>query len=437
MRRSAPTTESRLLRRLQWRMALSFAIAFLVFDIVVVGLTYEVLQYHFYSEAKATIQHVWSDRLPDSVPPSLPPDQDGEINHPGDSLPRVATWQFNAAGKTIRTMPTLYGFPAPSSTILPNRALLSQMPHTHSTLWAVARYQSYRVMIGSKPVWNDGRYLGALQSAYSMGRLTSVMRGLLAVDAEVSLVMAALIVVLVLWLSGRSLGPIREALGRQRAFVQDVSHELRTPLTIVKSSLELALQETERSNVDYAIRDVISEVDYITRLTHDLAALARVGSGSTEIQPSELNLFDLADDVIAALTPLAEERGVTLDAKKTGPNPVIVADPTFVRQLLIILLDNALKYNHPGGRAELAVRVLDETVHVRVSDTGSGIPKEDLPHLFDRFYRSRTASRLAPGSGLGLAIARWIIDAHAGTIRAESELGRGTEVVAEWPRRVP
>lgn len=427
MNRRPKTAEGRLLRRLQWRMALAFALAFLLFDAMVVGLTYEVLEYHFYGEAKTAIQQAWQDPRRDGL--QIDPDRE-------NSAPRIVTWHFNRQGQAVATLSNLSGLPVGVNVILPNRPLLAQMPHTRTPLWTVVRYQSYRIMIGSRPIWVGGRYQGAWQSAYSMGRLSSVMRGLLTVDGELSLVLAMVVGALALWLSGRSLVPIREALNRQRSFVQDVSHELRTPLTIVKSSLELALMEPDRPQVDRAIRDVLSEVDYITRLTQDLSALARVGSGSAEIQPRTWDLFALAEDVATALGPLAAERDIHLEVTHAGPSGLIYADPTFVRQLLIILLDNALKYNRPGGHAKLDVRVENRIVHVVVEDTGAGIPQDELSHLFDRFYRSRTASRLAPGSGLGLAIARWIVQAHGGTIRAESELQKGTRVMAQWPQHV-
>lgn len=394
MSRKKASREAQLLRRIEWRMALSFALAFLVFDVIVVGLTYEVLQYHFYSEAKAAIIHVWRDPGP---PPKASLDADRDP-HPGDNLPHVVTWQFNAQGQVTHRMTNLYGFPVSAATVLPNRSLLDRMPHTRTTLWTVTRYHSYRVMIGARPLWAHDQYQGAVQSAYSMGRLSSVIHGLLVVDGELGLVLAAVVIALVLWLSRRSLRPIQEALGRQRAFVQDVAHELRTPLTVVKSSLELALSERERPVVDQTLHDVISEVDYITRLTSDLAQLARVGSGSTQIQLAAVDLFRLADDVGSALQSLAREREITLAVTKHGGLSRIQADPTLVRQLMIILLDNALKYNDPGGRAELFVIVSAHRVEIRVENTGAGIPKHELPHLFDRFYRSRQTSRLAPGS---------------------------------------
>ncbi|MCL5116202.1 MAG: HAMP domain-containing histidine kinase [Firmicutes bacterium] len=430
-------TEARLLRRLQWRLALGFALAFVVFDIVVVGLTYEVLHYHFLSEAKTAIVQAWKDQ---SHLPRLAPDPDSELSRApltvhGDELPRVVTWRFNAAGTPVEGLNTVYGLPVAVSTILPDRALLRTMPNTHSTAWAVVKYQQYRIMVGSRPLWQGSRYLGAEQSIYSMGRLESVMAGLLAVDAELSVVVVLLVIVFAFWLSGRSLKPIRLALTRQRDFIQDVSHELRTPLTIVKSTLELALADKNRSGVDQAIRSTLQEVDYVTRLIGDLATLARIDSGTTLLEPEVFDIFQLADEVVTALQPLATERHIHLHLNHEGSERLVEADPVHIRQLLLILLDNALKYNRPHGEADVTILVDPKKVHLTVEDTGSGIPEDDLPHLFERFYRSRTTTRLAPGSGLGLAIADWIVRAHRGVIRVNSQVGRGTKFVVEWPSR--
>lgn len=444
---SSPT-EARLLRRLQWRMALGFAVAFLIFDVVVVGLTYTVLQYHFIGEAKTAITGALQRPLPQQpaagnreIPAGFH-DHDADdaatrTEPPGDELPRVIIWQFNRQGRFVNGMPSLYGLPAPVSAILPDQSLLRQMPHTHQILWHVVRYQNFSVMVGSQPAWHDGHFQGTAQAVYSMGQLAAVMRGLLAVDAEISVIVVALLILLAFWLSGRSLGPIRHALARQRDFVQDVSHELRTPLTIVKSSLELALTDPDRASVDEAVKNSLQEVDYITRLMGDLATLARIESGATLIQPAQMDVFDLADEVVAALQPLAEERHVSVSLEHRGVDSRIEADPVQIRQLLIILLDNALKYNRPDGRATVTVQVDPRRVHLAVEDTGHGIPPEDLPHLFDRFYRSRSVTRLAPGSGLGLAIADWIVKAHRGTIHVESHVGEGTRLTVEWPREIP
>lgn len=435
MRPARSPAESRLLRRLQWRLAVGFAVAFLVFDVIVVGLTYVVLDYHLVAEAKTAIQSAWHQ---EPYEPLIDGDEPHASHLPlpqhNDDLPRVATWVFRAHGYKVQGPPNVYGLPVPVSSILPDRRLLQDMPHTHTPQWAVVNQSEYRVLIGSRPIWKGATYLGSQQSVYSMGRVGELMAGLITVDAELSVLAVALIIILAFWLSGRALVPVRHALRRQRDFIQDVSHELRTPLTIIKSTLELALGENDRVEVDTAVRSTIQEVDYVTRMMSDLATLARIDSGTTLIEPEVFDIARVAQDVVQGLTPLAADRQIDLSWRMEGKDGDAVGDPVQIRQLLLILLDNALKYNHPGGRASLTVTLTPNTVALEVADTGPGIPKEDLPHVFNRFYRSRATTRLAPGSGLGLAIADWIVRSHRGTIRAESTSGQGTRFLVEWPR---
>ncbi len=436
-------TERRLLRRLQWRLALGFAAAFLVFDMIVVSLTYVVLDYHFYTEARSAITATWHQES--TVQQHHDPDEHPGVRNPipghiphlpsSDDYPRVVSWRFGTQDQFLSGFPGVYGLPVGVNAILPDRKLLSKARHTHQPTFAVIEYQQYRVLVGSRSFWKGSRFLGSEQSIYSMGRLESLMTGLVSVDLEISAVMVALIIVLAFWLSGRSLDPIRAALRRQRDFIQDVSHELRTPLTIVKSTLELAMTEENRTDVDQAIQSTLQEVDYVTRLMSDLATLARIDSGATLIEPELFDLFHMTDEVVAGLTPLAEERGIRLSASQQGSDGEVLGDPVHVRQLLLILLDNALKYNHANGWAHIEVGVSADTVTVAVANSGPGIPFEDLPHVFNRLYRSRATNRSAPGSGLGLAIADWIVRSHRGTIHVSSDPGQGTTFEVKWPRR--
>lgn len=439
-------TERRLLRRLQWRLALGFAAAFLVFDMIVVGLTYVVLDYHFYTDAKAAITATWQQEnvLQHHHDPDEAANQPSGTHQPipshvphlsPDDYPRVVSWRFGARNQFLNGFSGVYGLPVGVNAILPNRTLLSQARHSHQPQFVVIEYQQYRVMVGSRSFWKGSRFLGSEQSLYSMGRLETLMAGLVSVDLELSAVIVVLIMVLAFWLSGRALDPVRAALRRQRDFIQDVSHELRTPLTIVKSTLELALSEESRTEVDQAIQSTLQEVDYVTRLMSDLATLARIDSGATLIEPELFDLFQMADEVVAGLTPLAEERGIQLSAAQHGPDGAVLGDAVHIRQLLLILLDNALKYNHAKGWARIDVGVSTDSVTLSVANSGPGIPAEDLPHVFNRFYRSRATNRSAPGSGLGLAIADWIVRSHRGIIQVSSDPGEGTTFEVTWPRR--
>ncbi len=428
-------TEARILRRLQWRLALAFAVAFVVFDLVMLSLTYVVLAHHFVAEGQTAIVSGWHHREPESAglgdDDGRVPSSDDEVL--GDDVPHVASWRFGASGAVVSKMRYVYAFPFSLEIILPNRALLSGASRSHAPQWTVVRYQQYRVLVGSRSFWRGSTFLGSEQSAYSLGRLQVVMKGLLEADFEGSAVVVALIIVLALWLSGRSLRPIRVSLRRQRDFIQNVSHELRTPLTIVRTTLELALKEESQLEIDAAIRSTLEEVDYVTRLVRDFATLARIDSGATLTEFEVFDLFQLTDDVVGNLTPIAQERQIALDLVTDTGDGTVLGDPDQIRQLLLILLDNALKYNHVGGWARLTVQVGSQFARLVVENTGPGIPADELSHIFNRFYRGRSHSRSTSGSGLGLAIATWIMQTHHGIIHVHSDIGGVTSFSAQWP----
>jgi two-component system, OmpR family, sensor histidine kinase CiaH len=230
----------------------------------------------------------------------------------------------------------------------------------------------------------------------------------------------------------RSLRPISSAFERQREFVADASHELRTPLTLIRTNVEAWLRRASGPNKVYA-RNIIDEVEQLNRIVGDLTTLALADARQLPIERQPLELNSVVRDLMTQTTPLAEERGVRLQPVLNG-GVSVEADPTRVRQLLLILMDNALRHTPSGG--EVFVGVLRENGHARitVTDNGEGIPPADLPHIFERFYRADKArSRENGGSGLGLAIAKWIVDAHRGDIAVKSAEGKGTEVAVSLP----
>jgi signal transduction histidine kinase len=343
------------------------------------------------------------------------------------------------------------------------------------------------------PVRRNGQIVGVLQVGTSLApryaELGTFLQ-LLAVMGGLGLFLAA---AGSLFLAGRALVPVQETFDRQRAFVGDASHELRTPLSLMRAEAELLVRslpsaarggasapaassagppvaaQAERSAVAPAgtpsasegaealelARDLMTEIDYMSHLVEALLQLARMDSGAEPLHRQLVDLAALAERTCRFAQPLAAERGLHLSCDITGGAPMAVpaheasdgaeraadtgatghvwGDPDRLRQILLILLDNALRYTSAGGTVcvsgwqEPGTSRHSGQIIIQVTDTGPGIAPEHLPHLFDRFYRvDKARSRELGGSGLGLAIADGLARAHGGAVTVESTLGVGT-----------
>ena len=220
----------------------------------------------------------------------------------------------------------------------------------------------------------------------------------------------------------------------QERFVADASHELRAPLTAIQANLELLERHKDMSETDrdVAIAEAGREAERLSRLVADLLALARADAGvAIRRQPVELDRLSL--EAVQESRHLAGGRRV--EVEKLAP-VVVMGDEDRLKQLLLILLDNAIKYTSAAGDIRMRLQQDGSGAELRIRDDGVGIPSGDLPHVFERFYRADPARTRDPGgTGLGLPIARWIVEQHGGEIRLESEPGRGTEVIVRLPVR--
>jgi two-component system sensor histidine kinase CiaH len=239
------------------------------------------------------------------------------------------------------------------------------------------------------------------------------------------------------FLAGRALRPISAAMDRQRAFVADASHELRTPLSLIRANAELLQRHSEepvQANMP-ALNDIVRETDELSTLVSQMLTLAKADAGTTPFALTEVALHDLVEDVGKQVRVLADKKGLQLDVRVDGPARVR-GDEMRLRELLLILLDNAIKFTDAAGTVGLTLEADGGKAVVRVRDSGSGIPPEAIPHVFDRFYRADKArSRAEGGAGLGLTIAKWIVEGHRGSIQVDSDPGRGTTFSVELPIR--
>jgi heavy metal sensor kinase len=224
------------------------------------------------------------------------------------------------------------------------------------------------------------------------------------------------------------------AFRRQRQFTGDASHELRTPLTALKGQVEVALARP-RDPAEYqaVLAGVNEEVDRLIQLVGSLLTLARADAGEIGLLREPISLGDAVEGVVEQLEPLATQRGIQL-IEEPGPAVTVDADESLVLQLLLNLVDNAIKYTPDGGAVRVGWSADSGSAFVTVADSGIGIDAEDLPHVFERFYRvDKARSRAEGGTGLGLAISRWIVEAHGGEIGVTSTPGQGSVFTVRLP----
>ena len=231
----------------------------------------------------------------------------------------------------------------------------------------------------------------------------------------------------------KSTAPIERSMEQMRRFMADAAHELRTPVTILRTRVEVALAQAREPDHDAAtLRAIEREAARLGHIVGDLLTLARADAGERPIARELLYLDDAASQAVEAVRTLAQQKRVQVEVG-AFEEARITGDPALVRQLLVIVLDNAVKFTPAGGHVRLDVTTQDGRATVVVVDTGVGIPAEQLPHVFERFYRGDPARREADGTGLGLAIARWIADAHGARIEIGSTPGNGTRVTVTFP----
>lgn len=238
-----------------------------------------------------------------------------------------------------------------------------------------------------------------------------------------------------LFVSGRALVPIRRSFDKQRQFVSDASHEMRTPIAVIRANAELAMGHPEET-IEQRSREVdsiLNETRHLGQMVERLLTLARADEGSISLRLERVDAGILVDTVAGDMEAIASSSGITLEREVV---PVQVdGDPDRIREMLVILIDNAIRHTERGGTITVRCTSASNSATLFVSDTGEGIAPEHLGRIFDRFYRVDPARARERGSaGLGLSIAKWIAEAHGGRITAESVMGQGTTFTVRLPR---
>jgi heavy metal sensor kinase len=232
----------------------------------------------------------------------------------------------------------------------------------------------------------------------------------------------------------RMIARLEESFQYIRRFTADASHELRTPLTVLRGELEAIVQhwslDLERRE---AIGSLLEEAERLSRIVESLLAISRLDAGEAQMERVNFDLAELAATTTEQMRLLADDKNISLVCE-TNAAVEVEGDRARLKQVVVNLLDNAIKYTHEGGEAQVSVRNENAHALLVVTDTGIGIPPGALPHLFERFYRvDKARSRQMGGAGLGLAIVKSIVTAHGGQIRVESDEGHGSRFCVVLP----
>lgn len=297
------------------------------------------------------------------------------------------------------------------------------------------------IMICSMTVYDGQEALGRVFVGEDITTYYQLLKSLLIVLVIVAILFILAAAVIGHLLAGRAIVPIRQSFMRQREFVADASHELRTPLSILLTSVDVVRTDDDNRLSTFSMQvldDMKSEVKRMSKLVGDLLTLARADAGANNIIKEKFDLNTLTKQVVRSVQLLADEKGLNLQLSfdNTQSN-FIFADRERIGQLLLILIDNALKYTLPGGTVNVRIGYLEgprNNISIIVEDTGIGISAEHIGSIFNRFYRvDKVRAHEEESSGIGLAIAKWIVDAHGGMIKVKSVPGEGSSFIVHLP----
>lgn len=386
--------------------------------------------------AIAIAQHAATDSdhscPPENMPPGYGPSSSGEKSE--NSVPALVVC-FDQNGRVLQTDNTNSVEAYPSAFL--SNTLVQQALETgeaSDTVNAGGNYGLvYRYAVAI-PGLHGNRSMGVVMVGTSIQQqentLSLLLNLLLAVGGLALLGAGAG----GLFLANRALAPARLAWANQQRFIADAAHELRTPLTLLRADAEVLLRSREHIPQDDALllEDIVAEAHHMGNLATNLLTLARLDNRSSHQEYEVVDLARVAKAQARRIQALAQNISVQVEGSGSA---LVIGDPTLLEQATLALLDNAIKYNRPGGSITVRTTTRDNHVLLQVSDTGIGIAAEHLPHLGERFYRvDKARSREAGGTGLGLSIARGIALAHGGTLTMSSIPDQGTTVTITLPQ---
>ena len=422
-----------MLNRLRWRLTLIYACTALLLLAAVGGSVYWMtVRYFRFATERALLERMTLEleQLAAPLPPALQAYRPQQLpdERPVDNGTLASTFVFTIDQNGQVFNPNPWNPP-----IQPDQAAIEAAKAGKLDLRTINLADGTQVaLLTEKLTRSDGpaflqvgRVLNEQEAA-----LSTLLKGLVALWAGSVVVLGWF----GWWLAGRSLRPAQQAWERQQAFIANASHELRAPLTLMRASSEIALREsTDPAEQQELLEDILAETYHMARLVEDLLLLSRLDAAKTHLQRETIDLAELCQDVAKDAGRLAHDAGV--EVRVAHAEGQIKVDRTRLRQVLLILLDNAIAHTPRGGSVVIHAERKQTSYQISVIDTGKGIEPKHLKHIFERFYRVDSA-RIAGGrgNGLGLSIAQALIQAHNGTIEAQSNVGTGTTMLINLPK---
>jgi signal transduction histidine kinase len=330
--------------------------------------------------------------------------------------------RYNSSLAPIFVVQPAGGSPVVGVPVVNNQAAISHALQSGSDIRTImqddgtnVRLLTYR--IDSRTVLQVGRLLNDQDLL-----LSQYLSGLIILGLAASLVLS-----LASWtLAGSTIKPTQRAWDQQQQFISNASHELRTPLTLLRASADYALRSPSLDEREKSLRDILNECDYMNRMVEDLLLLSQIDAHHLVVAADIVSLPELLSEVARQVEKLAAVKSVTLTLEPV--HGMVRGDQNRLRQVVLILLDNALRFTPAGGTIRLGAVTRGREVIVHVADSGSGIPPEHLRNIFERFYQVPGQPAEGRGNGLGLSIARGLVEAQHGKILISSQVGKGTSV---------
>ena len=306
-----------------------------------------------------------------------------------------------------------------------------------SILFSVAIFQIVDFEINRSLRMTERRIrVGIMADPYFRERIISAEEQIKINLVRVNLFILSISALAGYFLSGRVLRPIKSILDEQNRFIADASHELRTPLTAIQTGIEVNLRD-KKMNIKQAkdvLKSNLDDISRLKKLSNNLLILAHVGQNSPNYSYRRLNLSEVLKKAVDKMINLALKKKITIETKFCDCQ--IRGDEDKLVELIVILLDNAIKYSKENGVIRISSKKsVGKRVHIDIQDQGAGIEENDLPHIFDRFFRGDKSRSQTEGYGLGLSIAKQIIEAHKGRIDVLSSKDKGTIFTISLPAK--